>query len=205
MTKQPEYHIQAIFPTPLFSTGLPRSLSAGEIHSANDLLSRSQPNQGNHFTPNMQALEDARLSLIKDFINSSCAEYVSRIYQPSRKLELVVTQSWLNRTKPGQYHHQHTHPNSVVSGVFYFQTHDQQDTIKFEKSYSQWLVESHSQNPFNIENLLVLIKPGQLLLFPSSLIHSVPVNNGQKDRISLSFNTMWSGQVSQGQGCALTI
>jgi uncharacterized protein (TIGR02466 family) len=35
-------------------------------------------------------------------------------------------------------------------------------------------------------------KPGRLLIFPAWLKHSVPANDGQTERISISFNLMFS-------------
>ena len=38
--------------------------------------------------------------------------------------KLVITQSWLNKNKKGESHHEHVHPNSMVSGVWYPQIHE---------------------------------------------------------------------------------
>ncbi len=37
--------------------------------------------------------------------------------------------------------------------------------------------------------LSAAINPGELLLFPSNLKHSVPTNLGKESRLSMSFNT----------------
>ena len=39
------------------------------------------------------------------------------------------------------------------------------------------------------ETFLLPCVSGELILFPSNLRHSVPVNHGEEERISLSFNT----------------
>jgi hypothetical protein len=44
-----------------------------------------------------------------------------------------LTQSWLNYTKPGQFHHKHAHPNSFISGVLYMKAARQRDKIYFYK------------------------------------------------------------------------
>ena len=44
----------------------------------------------------------------------------------------------------------------------------------------------------NSETFMLPCKPGDLILFPSSLRHSVPINTTNKNRISLSFNTFVS-------------
>ena len=39
------------------------------------------------------------------------------------------------------------------------------------------------------------MKRGELILFPSNLTHSVPVNNTEEERISLSFNSWPKGNM----------
>ena len=39
------------------------------------------------------------------------------------------------------------------------------------------------------------MKAGELILFPSNLPHSVPINASDKERISLSFNTWTKGNI----------
>jgi ectoine hydroxylase-related dioxygenase (phytanoyl-CoA dioxygenase family) len=44
-------------------------------------------------------------------------------------------------------------------------------------------------NNLNSETFLLPCTSGELILFPSNLKHSVPINQGDEDRISMSFNT----------------
>ena len=44
-------------------------------------------------------------------------------------------------------------------------------------------------NNLTAESFMLPCKPGGLILFPSSLKHSVPINQSDEDRISISFNT----------------
>ena len=46
-------------------------------------------------------------------------------------------------------------------------------------------------NHFNSHNFSLAMNKGELILFPSNLQHSVPYNQSDEERISLSFNT-WS-------------
>ena len=34
--------------------------------------------------------------------------------------EIYITQSWIINSNPNQYHPKHKHPNSVISGVMFF-------------------------------------------------------------------------------------
>ena len=47
-----------------------------------------------------------------------------------KTIEIYITISWINYTETNQYHHAHSHPNSVISGVYYIET-DESDTITF--------------------------------------------------------------------------
>ena len=44
-------------------------------------------------------------------------------------------------------------------------------------------------NNINAESFHVPCMPGELLLFPSDLKHSVPINRSNETRYSMSFNT----------------
>ena len=50
-------------------------------------------------------------------------------------------------------------------------------------------------NHFNSAKYMLPLKMGELILFPSNLQHSVPINNSDEERISLSFNTWAKGNL----------
>ena len=65
--------------------------------------------------------------------------------------------------------------------------------IVFNKTLNESLKRQVNKfNEFNSENFLLPVNSGELILFPSSLRHSVPINTTNKNRISLSFNTFIS-------------
>ena len=128
------------------------------------------------------------MSKIKDFILQSLNKYTQKIL--NTKQRLVVTQAWTNRNPPHSKHHEHTHPNSIISGVFYFRQSKTLPPIQFSKAVQ----ESFKLNPekytqLNSETFLLPMVDGELVLFPSSLRHSVPINKGNETRYSMSFNT----------------
>ena len=43
------------------------------------------------------------------------------------------------------------------------------------------------------------MKRGELILFPSNLQHSVPVNSSEEERISLSFNSFFDSNIGCGE------
>ena len=139
-------------------------------------------------------LDRPELSNIRAFIEAKLHEYVTKIYASTDKL--VITQSWLNKSKKGESHHEHVHPNSMVSGVWYPQIHEQMPPIQFRsRGQRDVSLQTEKYNTFNSATFMLPMKKGELILFPSNLSHSVPINVGDEERISLSFNTWPKGNM----------
>jgi len=51
---------------------------------------------------------------------------------------------------------------------------------------------SWNSRPDNTDQVVVRVKNGTLLIFPAYLHHSVDANMSEKERISISFNIMFS-------------
>lgn len=52
-------------------------------------------------------------------------------------------------------------------------------------------------NAYNSNVVTMQVKPGRLIIFPSWLSHSVPVNAKSEDRVSIAFNLMFPNYVKQ--------
>ncbi len=143
-------------------------------------------------------LDKPELSNIRTFIETKVHKYVTDIMASNDKL--VITQSWLNKSKKGESHHEHVHPNSMVSGVWFPQIHEQMPPIQFRTNHQRDIsLQVAKFNTFNSATFMLPMKKGELLLFPSNLSHSVPVNQGDEERISLSFNTWPKGNMGDKQ------
>ena len=139
-------------------------------------------------------LDKPEMSRVKQFIEAKLNEYVINIMGSDN--EIVITQSWLNKNKKGESHHEHKHPNSIISGVWYPQIHEKLPPIQFKNEKQRDITLSIKQyNHFNGGTFMLPMKNGELILFPSDLQHSVPVNQSDEERISLSFNTWVKGNL----------
>lgn len=137
-------------------------------------------------------LDKPELQNIRIFIESKVHKFVKEIMNFNN--ELVITQSWINKSTKGQCHQEHVHPNSIVSGVWYPVISDESPPIKFyNKNQRDISLEYERFNNFNSSTFLLPLKSGELIIFPSNLKHSVPVNQSETERISLSFNTWCKG------------
>ena len=105
----------------------------------------------------------------------------------------------MNYTEDKQYHHQHDHSNSIISGVLYIDADEMTDNITFHKNIynsSPYIkIEPSQYNLYNSENWSVSVQKQKLILFPSTLKHSVSNLTSNKTRISLSFNVFVKGTV----------
>lgn len=176
--------IENLFPTPIgfFKYN-------GELDKDFLVNQPQRPNEGNTSSEDKYLLKHKQLSELRQFIDKSLHEYFMATYCPKNDVHLKITQSWLNWTKPGQFHHKHAHPNSLISGVYYIDARKDNDKIIFYRDGYQRLVLPPAEwNPYNSESWWYPVGAGDLILFPSSLTHMVQPVEGDETRISLAFN-----------------
>jgi len=188
-------HIHNLFPIPVAFFDLQRPLTDSEREFI--VNQKQRPNMGNTSSENNYLLESQELSELKQFFQNSVDDFFYKVHSPKTNVSLRITQAWSNYTKPGGFHHKHSHPNSLISGVFYVQTDPEKDRIYFYKDgYQQIKLKTESYNEFNSESWWFEAVPNKLILFPSSLTHMVEaLPNDAKTRISLSFNTFPIGNI----------
>ncbi len=155
-----------------------------------------RPNDGNTSSEDKYLLKQKKLLNLRQFIEKSLHEYFMATFCPKNDAHLKITQSWLNWTKPGQFHHKHAHPNSLISGCYYVNAHKDSDRIYFYRDgYQQIKFPPAEWNAYNSESWWYPVGTGDLVLFPSSLTHMVQPVEGEDTRISLAFNTFPIGVI----------
>ena len=112
------------------------------------------------------------------------------------------SQSWVSLKYPGQQHVEHTHPNSIVSAVIFWGSMEEKTSPLLFHSPAMFYRQNTIMNPIAndpkythpmaIEQLN--FSPGDLILFPSYLPHSVPENKTRMVRKSLSMNIVPKGK-----------
>lgn len=112
------------------------------------------------------------------------------------QLRWLMKEMWVNVMDTGGRQAMHNHANSFVSGVVYLTpTHPSSQTV-FMKSPggTDFLLKNDhpgtTPNQFSADKWVSPApEPGDLVLFPSYLMHAVPPNQGER-RITLSFNAI---------------
>lgn len=185
--------IHALFATPVYVTELSRKLTSKET----DFKKIKQiKNYGNHKSNDSYILNTKQFSSIKKELDIAIKDYFNKIISPKNKITPYITQSWLNYTDTNEHHHKHNHPNSLVSGILYLNANEKFDKVEFYKDdYNMIKPEIKNFNFFNSESWWLPVKTGQIMLFPSSLSHSVSIKKGTNTRVSLAFNVFIKGGV----------
>jgi uncharacterized protein (TIGR02466 family) len=185
-----------LFPQPVGIYKLDRDLTEKELSFVKGQETR--PNMGNKTSVDNTILRHKEMTNLRDFIETSVSDYFTAVHNPKHKVNLRITQSWLNYTEPGEWHHKHAHPNSFVSGVFYPQANKETDKIYFYRDgFQQIKLPPENWNVWNSESWWFEVGTGDLVIFPSSLQHMVETVQGNQTRISLSFNTFPVGNIGE--------
>lgn len=188
--------IASIFPTPVYRCFFSRQFSIQEKTFFDKQLQDIERNIGNTVTKSSYVLNAKPLRHIKKELELRLQHYLNHVLNAEKDTKLYITQSWMNRTLPNEWHHEHTHPNSYVSGVLYLSADKNQDKIFFDSHRPPAIGPAiKDNNPWNSSAYWFPVETGNLLLFPSSLPHRVHHKQGHNERISLSFNTFLKGKL----------
>lgn len=183
-----------LFPTIVTKHSLGRQFTKSEI---NYLYSHTEmrKNHGNLNTVNSYVLNHGLMSDFKTQILKCIDEYIKNICKPKEKITPYITQSWINYTENGGWHHKHNHYNSFLSGVLYIDTSNK-DKITFHKpGYNQIYIHSNQWNETNSLSWDIDVAVGDIVLFPSHLDHEVTPIDSKTPRVSLAFNTFIHGNL----------
>jgi uncharacterized protein (TIGR02466 family) len=200
--------LNGLFPTPLYVAKRDSNLDSIEEKEIENIIKEGLDHLADvHSGGNSQSMNkyifNDNLKNIKQFCDLQIQGYIERVINPKEKLDFYITQSWLNITKPGGFHHEHLHSNSILSGVFYISTQkgDSISIIDPNANIKESIIFAPKEyNMWNSCTTHIPISPGELVIFPSWLRHSVqPNEKATKDRISLSFNTFVKGTIGDRQ------
>ena len=202
MNNQPApREISSIFPCPVYIVKKDSELSPKEDKDIKDIIAAGMYQNLGNSTSASSYIFNSNLKEIKQFCEQQLNEYVKEIINPIEELDFYITQSWLNVTKPGEFHHNHHHNNSIISGVFYISV-EEDDKIMFNdpnnKVKELIYVHSNEYNAWNSASWFFPVKNNELILFPSWLDHSVKQNSkATMDRISVAFNVFVKGSIGR--------
>jgi uncharacterized protein (TIGR02466 family) len=189
-----ESNFVLLFPTPVMFNEIGRDFTKKELAYIESHSTSTRRNDGNSSSNNNYILNEPEMADLNKFVTNQLNEYLKRVYKPKYPAEVFITQSWLNWTKKGEFHHKHAHPNSFISGVLYIATDSVKDKITFYRSeYKQLQLTTDNFDILNSDSWWFNVKTGDIVMFPSSLTHNVENVIADDVRVSLAFNSFIKG------------
>ena len=189
--------IYLLFPNPIMVCAKNYDFSSAEKSYISELEMTN--NTGNLMSKNDTVLDSKELSDLKLFIDEQILIFKKNLLGIKDENEIYITQSWVNRSKPGEFHPKHKHPNSVISGVMFFDENNDGSLppIRFHRTLEMFPLEFEfdNLNESNAGCRSFETVQGGLILFPSLLEHDVAKNESDRVRTSISFNTYVRGVV----------
>ncbi len=191
-------NILPILYSPLGIYNYPLTLNETAFNYINSL--EKNVNLNNKSSKQSRVLENESLSNLKSFINFCIKDFLIKTYNPAHELEIYLTDSWINYNEKGDSHHLHNHPNSLISGVFYINTTDEDNIIFFRtETTNPFNIQAKGPTLFNGDSYKVPVLKNSLILFPSLIYHYTSKHLSDSTRISLSFNTFVSGVINDSK------
>jgi uncharacterized protein (TIGR02466 family) len=184
-----------IFPTPIYfamcNDDVQDSINYFESVELHNTSSGTTNNYGAR-SEDTYILRNDKCASLRSFIKLHLDHYARNVlaYQFNN---ISITQSWVSIKNPGEKHVYHKHPNSIISGCFYW-NEDAVQEISFKKSFKNTNFEiernTNVSNEFAWDFHKFSPRKNTLILFPSESEHGVETNSFNTPRKSLAFNSM---------------
>lgn len=189
--------IVGLFPTPLMRAErlLPQALVQKLVDRYAASASQANAHSAQLAHTEILALsENSELTRAGALIMPRLVEFGELLF--GERLAWSIKEMWVNVLQTGGQQAIHNHANSFVSGVVYLTpSHASANTVFVKALGGSGFVfgNTHRQTssgPFNADKWVMPdVSPGDLVLFPSHVLHEVPPNEGGQ-RITLSFNAI---------------
>ncbi|MFT3931619.1 MAG: TIGR02466 family protein [Spongiibacteraceae bacterium] len=189
--------IIGLFPTPFMRApaALPPSLVVGLVEHFSAYATRNNSSSSNlTHTAMLQPGDSPLLVEAAKLITPKLVEFGVHLF--GERMGWSLKEMWVNVLDEGGHQAMHNHANSFISGVVYLTpTHPDSQTV-FMKSPggTDFMFRNDHKNmtpsEFNADKWVSPTpQPGDLVLFPSYLMHAVPHNRGER-RITLALNAI---------------
>lgn len=190
--------VQEIFPTPLWILDLDpdyaKDLNRRLMKQIYTLVEPRPPIPlGTTWQTDPVLHQRAEFSEMTDLIMQTAQGALEFLKLKNRTIE--ITGCWGNINPKGSINSPHLHPNNYFSGVYYVAIPGAIGRINFHdpRSQAQGVMPAVSEaTKFSGNKIDLEAKEGRLVLFPAWLVHDVPINRNEQERVSISFNIMFS-------------
>jgi uncharacterized protein (TIGR02466 family) len=200
MIRNPNAEVFSMFPTALYATNYGEDTTEIVKYFESCEMSEGTMSGYGLISKNSYIIDNPVCKQFADFVMACFEDYATNIMRYQYQ-ELQFAQSWLSHKLPGQFHKAHSHPNTLLAGVFYYDQQPDDSAICFSKevraigrSYLEpSLLEDYQSHPYSQEEIYFIPKKNDFIIFPSHVMHGVPPNNTNRIRKSLGVNALTKG------------
>lgn len=197
-----ESNMLGLFPVPIlydyesgyeFTSEELNYINSYKVHRPNSNFNTNQFSVGSH------VLDHGSMVNMKSFLQKYLDRYTKDFLKI--KQDFYITHTWFTKNNFGEFHQPHSHPNSIISGLLYVSAGPDMGNITFHRHPSintltnsfAFTYDYSELNKHNSDSWWLEVKTGTVILFPSSLDHSVEENKTNNTRICIGFNSFVRG------------
>ena len=140
---------------------------------------------------NYQLFNDSRFHWLNTEVSFHCKKFLSAFNVDVDKISIYASKAWPVIIKQGGDIFRHTHPNSVLSVVYYPQSSNPLNggKLKFHSPNPRHMpVHPEELNDLTYSDTLYVPEEGRLFIFPSHIEHEVEKYHGMTPRYSISYD-----------------
>lgn len=196
----PESQIYQLYPTPLYQGQMNIDDKDKDFIIKQEYM--RMPTDNGSFSVNHHLLDLNELSQMRKDIITHMNVFTRNYLTVPDKFNFYMQNSWAVKHERKDWAQGHVHSNSLLSGVLYLQTDETSGDICFHKPTGLTNIfpecvnlPFEQQTPHNSEEWCIRPRPGDILIFPAHLYHSVRPNNSNMDRYVIAFNFHVEGEL----------
>lgn len=119
---------------------------------------------------------------------------VHRAFALAPAMRQVITEAWININGRGHFNYTHDHPGSLFSAVYYVKGGADKGELELKTPIvpHTYTISNEMVGAFNAFTGHAMVIPpvtGDLVIFPSWLLHRVNMSRSDEARISIAFNS----------------
>ena len=190
-------HVQPLFGIPLYRNSRPELAGLTDRISSVDY--ERMPVGNGDISTSKWLLEQEQFQDLRELIMEEISIFTHYLlHMDPQKIQWRLQNSWAVRHGEGDWSQAHHHTNSVFSGVYYVKTNDTSGNLVFTRTHDTVSTTTFDfpftqHNELNSKSFGVTPQTGEIVMFPSHLLHSVDPNRSTEQRFAVAFNFVPSG------------
>jgi len=189
--------ILQLFSTPIY-IGIMTTLDE-ELKNKIKQVEYEKMQSGNgYISVDKQLLNQVEYQQLKEEVDYHIETFSRETLRVSNEVNFNMSTSWALKQSQDGWAHSHIHSNSVISGVFYLNQHENFGNLVFERTHDNIFTSTLDPNftdfnPINSRSWAIQPIANMIILFPSILKHKVEKTQCMEERCSVSFNYFMKG------------